>query len=332
MISIIIPVYNSEKTIKRCLESIYQSQYRYFEVIVIDDGSTDTSLEIVRKYPAKIIKLDKHKGCAFARNKGTQKAKREILFFVDSDILLKPDTLNKITETFNQKPEICATFGSYSKESAAPNFFSVYRNLLHHYTHQASAEDASTFWTACGAIRKSMFEKLGGFDETLNYFPIEDIAFGYKILKHGGKIYLNKQLQIKHLKHYSFFSLIKSDLVYRAIPWTKILLKERLFKRDLNLKTNNILSVVAAFIVLLALLSIKISIYFWVIVVFFVISFLLLNYTFYKFIFREKGLSFTLCSILMHYFFYLISGIGLLAGISFYVRDTLIGKIGPKHN
>lgn len=328
MISIIIPCYNSEKSIQKCLESIFQSKYQPFEVIVVDDTSTDASIEIFQKYPVKVISLSANKGCAFARNKGAKEAKGEILFFVDSDVLLEADTINKVVETFTQRPEISATFGSYSKECIASNFFSVYKNLLHYYTHQTSSENATSFWTGCGAIKKAVFERFGGFDTTLNYFPIEDIALGYKISKQGGKIYLNKQLQVKHLKSHSFFSLIKSDFIHRAIPWTRIILKERFFTNDLNLKTNNILSVIAAFIILFALLLIKAFIYSWAILFLSSMIFFSLNSRLYGFILREKGLAFTLKAIPMNYFFYLYSGVGLLIGVAFYIMDCL----AIKHN
>lgn len=324
MISIIIPIYNAERTIQKCLESIYQSEYQPFEVIIVNDASTDASIEIIRKYPARVINLNEKKGSAFARNRGAEEARGEILFFVDSDVSLEPNTIHKVAETFAKRPEISATFGCYGKECITSNFFSVYKNLLHHYTHQVSSNDATSFWTACGAIKKDIFEKLGGFDETSNYSPVEDIALGYKISKQGGKIYLDKQLQVKHLKSYSFFSLFKSDFIGRAIPWTKIILKERFFKRDLNLRTSNILSVITAFIILFALLSINVLIYSWIILLLSSISFLFINSRFYWFILKERGVFFLLISIFMNYLFYLYSGAGFIAGVILYLRNSLI--------
>lgn len=330
MISVIIPIYNSEKTIQKCLESVYRSECRLFEVIAVDDGSTDSSLEIVRKFPVQIIKLERHLSCAVARNRGAQKAKGEILLFVDSDILLEPGTINKVIETFAQRPDIWATFGCYSKESLDSNFFSVYKNLLNYYTHQASSGDAGSFWTACGAVKREVFERLGGFAEEAGYSPIEDVAFGYKISKHGGKIYLNKQLQIRHLKSYTFLSLIKTDFIRRALPWTKIILRERHLKRELILKSNNIVSGGLASVILLALLSPDGFFNSWFVSALLALLFLL-NGRFYWFTFREKGLTFALRVIPMHFLFYLYSVVGFFVGAVSYLWNYFIaGKIGKQ--
>lgn len=88
-ISVIIPVYNAEKTIRRCLESIMSSEYEEYEVVVVDDGSTDNSASILFEYAnrdrrVKIINQP-NSGPSIARNKGLELAEGEIIAFVDSD-------------------------------------------------------------------------------------------------------------------------------------------------------------------------------------------------------------------------------------------------------
>ena len=63
-------------------------------------------------------------------------------------------------------PDMVALFGSYDDEPAETNLLSQYKNLLHHYVHQTSQEDAFSFWTGCGAIRRDIFMEMGGFNET----------------------------------------------------------------------------------------------------------------------------------------------------------------------
>ena len=102
-ISIVIPVYNSSKTIDKCLKAIFNSNYSNFEVIIVDDGSTDETVDIIKKdfEQTKIIKLNGNKGAAAARNKGVEKAQGNIIMFTDSDIIIQPNTLNLINTTFS---------------------------------------------------------------------------------------------------------------------------------------------------------------------------------------------------------------------------------------
>ena len=92
-ISVIVPTHNGEKTIGRCLEAAFASQYSNFEIIVIDDCSSDGSAAVIAKYPCRLIRLSEHGGASKARNTGAQNAEGELLFFIDSDCLLQPDTL-----------------------------------------------------------------------------------------------------------------------------------------------------------------------------------------------------------------------------------------------
>ena len=95
MISVIIPVYNTEKYLDRCIRSVLNSTYKDFEVLLIDDGSVDGSLEICRTY----CRLDrrvrfltqKHGGVSEARNRGIQESRGEWLVFVDSDDFISED-------------------------------------------------------------------------------------------------------------------------------------------------------------------------------------------------------------------------------------------------
>jgi Glycosyltransferases involved in cell wall biogenesis len=100
LVSAVIPVYNGKKTVGDCLESVFNSDYKNFEVIVVDDKSTDNSLEIISKFPCKVIKVNNNVGAAAARNRGAEASRGEVLFFLDSDIVIEKDTLDKIVKNF----------------------------------------------------------------------------------------------------------------------------------------------------------------------------------------------------------------------------------------
>ena len=95
MISIIIAMYNMEKYIEECLDSIFDQEFEPLEVIVVDDGSTDRSLEIAKKYPVKIIQQE-NSGQAAARNLALQHAKGEFIAYVDADDYLTENSLQRM--------------------------------------------------------------------------------------------------------------------------------------------------------------------------------------------------------------------------------------------
>ena len=137
--------------------------------------------------------MTENAGPAAARNKGAEASRGEILFFLDSDIIIERNAIEQIVKSFQSKPNISALFCSYQKNTVPSNFYSEYKNFVHHYTHQNSLENAATFCGGFGAIKRETFFKFGGFDE--NYRSLEDMEFGYRLYKGGCKTYLNKQIQ-----------------------------------------------------------------------------------------------------------------------------------------
>ena len=211
-ISIVIPVYNASLTLKECLDSIFESSYKNFEVIVVSDHSSDDSVEIAKKYKCKIIELDENKGPAFARNKGAEKSEGDILLFLDSDVIINNNSLNLISEKFLSE-EINAIQGTYSHE---PNYKYIstqfYQSYLCYYVWPNNKEYASTLVTGCFAIRKEIFTKLGGFDVKIENASCEDEKFGYSLINHGYKILIVRDLQVIHKVNYGLFKFIKRRL------------------------------------------------------------------------------------------------------------------------
>ncbi len=105
LISIIIPVYNCQDYLKRCLDSVFLQDYSNYEVICIDDGSTDDSAQIAKEYNVRYY-YQENSGQAVARNKGIELAKGEWLCFVDSDDAIQPNYLSKMYEATNNDIDI----------------------------------------------------------------------------------------------------------------------------------------------------------------------------------------------------------------------------------
>ena len=313
-VSVIIPVFNGSKHIRTCLEAIFVSDYRDFECIVVDDGSKDDSLSIIsacastadrKSFPVKVLTLPSTYGQSYARNRGVEVSKGRILLFVDADVVIRSDTITRVIKDFEKTPAIDALFGSYDDEPGAPNFLSQYKNLFHHYVHQRGKEDASTFWCGCGAIKREVFIKFGGFNENFRF--IEDIELGYRLKAANNVIYLDKSLQVKHLKQYNFLGLLKSDIFGRAIPWSRLMLSSGNTVNDLNTRTDYKASLV---IVLLLMGSVAFATTWWgaSLIILLSIAFYLLHRDFYSFFVRRRGLLFALKVVPLHLLYYLYGG------------------------
>jgi glycosyltransferase involved in cell wall biosynthesis len=323
MISVIVPAFNAAETLHTCLCSVLASDYANFEVIVVDDHSTDDTRAVARSLPCKLIERPVNEGAAAARNLGAAAASGSILFFVDADISIQPDSLRRIVTLLDEHPELAAVFGSYQAETPPADFFSQYKNLLHHYTHQISSPEAKTFASGFGAVRSEVFDALRGFDPGQRF--LEDIEFGYRMHLAGYRVMLDRQLQLTHHKRYTLASLVRSDFFGRAIPWTRLMLEKRVFQNDLNTRINNIVSIPVAFLILatpFALVSMVLA----RLAVLSVVVFVLLNYRFLAFLLRKKGLRFALGGAVMTWFACLYSGLGALVGLAGYVLQR--GKIG----
>jgi glycosyltransferase involved in cell wall biosynthesis len=252
LLSIVIPVYNGEKDLRSCLEHVLASGAGGFECIVVDDGSTDGSADIARELGATVVAAGRRRGPAHARNLGARAAKGEIVVFVDADVWVRPDTLERIRGHFLRDPALSAVFGCYDDEPLHGNFLSQYKNLTHAWFHRSAREDASTFWTGCGAMRREVFLEFGGFEERYDHPTCEDIELGYRLRLAGHRIRLDRELLVKHLKRWTFWNLVATDIFKRAGPWTEMILRHRFMPNDLNLETRQRLSVAVALALLAA--------------------------------------------------------------------------------
>jgi glycosyltransferase involved in cell wall biosynthesis len=123
-ISVVIPVFNGGEAFDRCLEALWASDYRNWECIVVDDGSTDSSRQIAMGFGAVVVDCERPKsGPARARNLAVQKARGDILFFIDSDVLVRPETLAQVAAVMEDSA-VAACIGSYDDQPTEGNFLS----------------------------------------------------------------------------------------------------------------------------------------------------------------------------------------------------------------
>lgn len=319
-LSVIIPVFNGEATIGACLMALYASEFRDFEVFVVDDKSTDDSALIARAFPCRLIQCPVNVGPGAARNLAVPHACGKYLFFLDADILIEPDSLGQIVSALDSRSEIDALFGSFHADSVPANFYSRYKNLVHHYTHQNSREEAATFCGGFGAIRREVFLAAGGFDSQCRF--LEDVEMGIRLRQSGRRIWLHKKLRFFHCKRYTLVGLIRSDLFQRAVPWTRLILRTGAIRNDLNTRTFHVLSVPIAFLLLAGLPAVAFAngvfAWFWLLVVF-----VALNRGFLACARREFGIWFALRAATMCWIIYLSCGFGVILGMLGHWSDLL---------
>lgn len=319
-ISIIIPVYNGGTAFRRCLESLQlfrpHPDQVWTEVIVVADGCTDGSDQLAEAFGATVLRTPRAGGPARARNLGAAQARGEILFFVDADVMIHADTIPQVATLFKNDPTLAAAIGSYDDAPGAPNFLSQYKNLFHHYTHQTSRPEAFTFWGACGAIRRDIFWRVGGFDQRYRHPSIEDIELGYRLKQQGYSIYLCKTLYVKHLKRWEPISLLRAEFFYRALPWTELLLQRRQMANDLNLNQTTRLSVALTYALIACLLGASL----WPLGVapagVISLLLLLLNHPVYQFFHRQRGVWFMVQAIPWHWLYFSYCGLAYGLGMT----------------
>jgi GT2 family glycosyltransferase len=318
LISVIIPVHRGGKAFSQCLASLKNSRLFPSEVIIVVDGEDNQSYRVAEGFGAKLLQLKSNRGPATARNRGAEVAKGDILLFIDADVTIQPDTLEKIVSVFQNDPDLAALMGSYDDRPGASNFLSQYKNLFHHYNHQIGSEEASTFWGACGAIKRDIFLKMGGFNESYRRPCIEDIDLGYRLKVRGYRIRLCKNIYVKHLKHWTPYSLLRADFFYRALPWTELIHRERNFVNDLNLQWSSRLSVILIYLLVIMTIA---SIWFPPLLLLgglFILGLIVLNWPVYQFFSQKRGLLFTLQTLPWHWFYYFYSGLAFVIGTAKY--------------
>jgi len=208
-VSVIIPTYNEEGVIGVCLESLSKQTYKDLEIIVADDGSTDTtSLKLrgaVKTYGIKVF-TQEHMGPGAARNLGASKASGEILVFVDADMTFAPDFLEKLVEPivesqtppFRLRSGSCQTRGTFSKDEYVSNWENIWarcwnmnRGWEPKRRHPKNYPDKQKVFRA---ILKSEFEKAGGFDVNRGYNDDWSLSekLGYKADVVSGAVFYHK--------------------------------------------------------------------------------------------------------------------------------------------
>jgi cellulose synthase/poly-beta-1,6-N-acetylglucosamine synthase-like glycosyltransferase len=331
LLSIIVPAHNATGVLPRSLGALRNSDLPRdkWELIVVDDGSADDTSLIAARYADTVVTLPgKPHGPAYARNRGFEVSRGDIIVFIDSDCVAHTDTLSRIVSLFEAQPDLGAAFGSYDNKPPATGVMSQYRNLIHHYVHHRNAGEVETFWAGAGAIRREVFSEAGMYDEWHYSRPqIEDIELGARIRRLGCRILLDPAIQVTHLKRWTLGAVVRTDLRDRGIPWARLLMHRgaMMSTGTLNLrwteKINTVLVWVAALLVLAAPIMRSLTPLWWAVGCVAVV--IALNLPLWSFFARTRGPGFAVLVMPAHLMYYLLNG------VSFGVGLLLQNLIGP---
>jgi len=243
LLSVVVPARDAGTTLGRCLAALAANDLprARWELVVVDDGSTDDTARIATRYADVVLCTSgRSVGPAAARNRGVAACRADIVVFVDADVCVHRSTLRRFHEILTRAADVAAVSGAYDTAPADRGFMSQYRNLLHHRVHATHGGAAETFWTGCGAVRRSAFLDVGGFDARRYPRPqIEDIELGYRLRDRGYRLELRPDVQGTHLKRWTFRGMLVTDVRDRGIPWMRLLLERRraLARGPLNVAT-----------------------------------------------------------------------------------------------
>jgi len=290
-----------------CLRAIQQSRVLPAEVLVVDDGSDDKSADVAERLGAHVLRLPKSRGPAAARNVGADTAQQPVLMFLDADVIVHPDTIELVDAALSSDSTVGALFGAYDDAPLALGIVSQYRNLLHHFTHCTAQRHAWTFWAGCGAIRRDLFFACGGFDEQYAEPSIEDIELGLRLTRAGVRILVIPEIQICHMKKWTLWGMLRTDVLLRAWPWSRLLLRSGCLPADLNLDWRQRASALLAWlcVVLAAAGFIRGTAGFSAILAAAAVAFI--NLPFFRFLIRVRGVVFALRAFPLHILYLLYS-------------------------
>lgn len=228
LFSIIIPNYNGEKFLEKCVGSILSSSYGNFELIIIDNNSSDNSLKILNNFAkdkrVKIIPLSQNVGFAPANNIGIKRSKGEFLVFINNDTYVDAKWLSELIKIFTLDENVAAiqcmllnmvSSGVYSMGGSL-DYSGRLIPVEYLWANSPSLKAQNRILWGCGAalsVRRSTIKKTGGFDVKL---PNDEVDLCWRINLQGGKILLAPKSIVYHYGSGSFGNTLNAKRIYHA--------------------------------------------------------------------------------------------------------------------
>jgi glycosyltransferase involved in cell wall biosynthesis len=218
LVSVIIPNRNGGATIGTCLAAAQASHHGNFEIIVVDDGSNDNSIDVIERYRCKLVRLAQHGGAARARNAGASHSRGQVLFFTDADCVLRPDTLALAARTLALEGSNAVVGGTYTPVPHDRRFFSCFQSIFINYFETRHAPAADYIATHALAMDAAVFRSKQGFAEDVR--PIlEDVEFSHRLRRSGCRLVMNPAIQVQHIFNHSLIRSLRNAFT-KSLYWT----------------------------------------------------------------------------------------------------------------
>ena len=316
--SLIIPAWNAENTIKDCLLSALKAKSCPDEIIVVDDLSSDKTKDIVEhlklKYSnIKLIRLRKRGGPANARDMGARKAKGNIIFFTDSDVVILKNTFFNAISTLN-KYKADAISGIYSSVPLNKGKTQLYKAFFfnYHFIRHKNPFEYETFNGQIAVIKRSVYKITGGYNPKIKWgVDNENEEFGRRIKKKF-KLYLDPNFQVRH--HFPGFRKLTQTYFFRVSTYMYIFLENFKFESKGGAAADVGFSTFSVFLFSMSLLGgiiINDNLYYFALLFFMIWLFLI--YNFFRFIYKSKK-SFIFYALLLNLWFSNIISLGAIWG------------------
>ncbi|MBW7899652.1 putative glycosyltransferase EpsJ [Candidatus Brocadiaceae bacterium B188] len=226
LVSVVIPAYNEEQYLSGTLQSVINQDFQNFELIVVNNNSTDKTAEIAENFGANII-FEPRQGVGFARQRGFMEAKGSIIATTDADTILPSNWLSRIVDKFEKDENLVAFGGLYTLYSGPLSA----RLTFSYFAHPAWALDKffSGGWGLPGvnfAVRKDAFLKVGGFKTELSIGEDAEIS---RRLRKTGKVLLDPSFLVKTSGRRYRSGLIVGFMTYLPNGITRILFNKHKF-------------------------------------------------------------------------------------------------------
>ena len=321
-VSVVIPTHNGAATLAACLESLQASSRPAYEIIVVDDASSDHSAEIAAQQGCRVIRVDENIGAARAKNRGAAAAAGDILFFTDDDVVVARETLEQIAENFGDA-RVVGVVGLLDAKIPFDDFPSNFKNLWMRFTYERlPREHIGVFYTSIAAMRRETFQQLGGFDEHYGGASIaEDTEFGQRAWSAGNLLVLDPRVTATHWKHYTPRQVLVTDyLRARALVLMRLRKRGESFYTSVPLFYQ--LAVPAIFGVVACLVLVLFHPAFLAAFALLLVAFYALNATWLAYVARQRGARFALTAALFQPIDVIAVGLGMLGAVIEFARGV----------
>lgn len=222
-VSLIVPCYNAAKTLRLCLEAVLAQTRRPDEIVVVDDASTDGSAAIAEELGCRVVRLPENRGVSAARNAGVDATTGEIIFFLDSDVALRPDAVANALEILERDPGCGCVHGVYDTEPLIDDGPVERYRILHavHWRKRSLGEVRNVVF-ALAAIRRSVLLETGRFAEDMR--DSEDVEYGTRLVART-RIVLTDTVVGRHDDGHRLLPIL-AEQWRRALPLIPVTLAE----------------------------------------------------------------------------------------------------------